>query len=73
LPFNVEYTLSVLRCKKRELSAAEKALAEAAEDIDTKYPRPTAEQVKIALEKIVSGATEDEPTAAEKEAINDLA
>jgi hypothetical protein len=73
LPFNVEYTLSVLRCKKRELSAAEKELAEAAEDIDTKYQRPTTEQVKIALEKIVSGAIEDEPTAAEKEAVNDLA
>jgi hypothetical protein len=72
LPFNVEYTLSVLRCKKRALSADEKAAADAAEDIDTKYVRPTAEEVKKTLEKITSGATEDDATESEKEAISDL-
>jgi hypothetical protein len=72
LPFNVEYTLSVLRCKKRALGAEEKAAADAAEDIDTKYPRPTAEEVKKTLEKIASGATEEEPSDSEKEAISDL-
>ena len=56
LPFNVEYTLSVLRCKKRSLSQDERALADAAEDIDSKYPRPTPEEVKKLLEKIVSGS-----------------
>jgi hypothetical protein len=75
LPFNVEYTLQVLRCKKRALSADERAAAEAAEvapnDIDSKYPRPTAEEVKKLLDKIVSGSTE-ETTDAEKEAISDL-
>lgn len=74
LPFNVEYTLSVLRCKKRVLSDAEKELANTAEDIDAKYTRPTADQVKIALEKLVAGVPDEavEPSSAEKEAINEL-
>lgn len=72
LPFNVEYTLQVLRCKKRSLSDAERAAADAAEEIDTKYPRPTPEEVKKTLEKMAAGATDDEATESEKEAINDL-
>jgi hypothetical protein len=73
--FNVEYTLSVLRCKKRALNAEEKALVAAAESIDTKYPRPTSEDVKNLLEKIKAGATEEDAggTNAEKEAAADLA
>ena len=41
LPFNVEYTVQVLRCKKRALTAEE--LQAIAEDktIDEKYPRQT--------------------------------
>ncbi len=73
LPFNVEYTLSVLRCKKRSLTPEEREAADAAEDIDTKYPRPTAEEIKKLLEKITTGASdEDIKTDAEKEAISDL-
>lgn len=74
LPFNVEYTLSVLRCKKRALSPEELALVNEAVDIDTKYPRPTSDQVKVSLEKIVSGATEEDaaPDASATEAINEL-
>lgn len=72
LPFNVEYTLQVLRCKKRALSAEEKALVAEAVDIDTKYPRPTASDIKVLLDKITTGATDAEPTAAEKEAIADI-
>ena len=71
-PINVEDTLKVLRCKKRALSADEKEAAEAAEDIDTKYPRPTPEDVKKTLERIVNGAAEEETTDSEKEAIADL-
>lgn len=59
LPFNVEYTLNVLRCKKRALTADERALADSAEDIDSKFPRPTPDEVKAALDKIVAGATEE--------------
>lgn len=71
LPFNVEYTLQVLRCKKRSLTPAEREAADAAEDIDSKYVRPTAEEVKKTLEKLVSGESE-EASGAEKEAINEL-
>lgn len=56
LPFNVEYTLAVLKCKKRTLTDDERAAVAAAEDIDTKVPRPTADEVRAALEKIVAGA-----------------
>lgn len=75
LPFNVEYTLSVLRCKQRALSPEELALVNEAVDIDTKYVRPTADQVKASLEKIVAGVTDEEPAAdsAAGEAINELA
>jgi hypothetical protein len=73
LPFNVEYTLQVLKCKKRPLTDAEKEVALAAEDIDTKYKRPTADDVKKALEKITSGSPEEVPAdAGSKEAINEL-
>jgi hypothetical protein len=72
LPFNVEYTLQVLRCKKRALSAEEKALVAEAVDIDTKYPRPSPSDIKILLDKITSGETDTEPTEAEKEAIADI-
>lgn len=74
LPFNVEYTLQVLRCKKRALTPEEVALVNEAVDIDTKYVRPTADQVKASLEKIVAGVSDEEPAAdsAAGEAINEL-
>jgi hypothetical protein len=72
LPFNVEYTLNVLRCKVAALTEEERTLANEAVDIDTKYVRPTADQVKQSLEKIVAGVTDEEPTGSEKEAINEL-
>lgn len=71
LPFNVEYTLQVLRCKKRSLTEAEREAADAAEDIDSKYVRPSAEEVKKTLEKMISGES-DEADPAAKEAINEL-
>lgn len=70
LPFNVEYTLAVLKCKKRALTADEKAAVEAAEDIDSKFPRPSAEEVRAAVEKIAQGAGEDEST--DSEAVKEL-
>lgn len=59
LPFNVEYTLAVLKCKKRSLTPEERAAANAAEDIDSKFQRPSPEEVKAALEKIAAGSEED--------------
>lgn len=64
LPFNVEYSLSVLKCKKRALTANELEAIEADPGIDSKYPRPTPEQVKETLDKILEGAS-DSPAAGE--------
>lgn len=58
LPFNVEYTLAVLKCKKRALTEAELEVVNSAQEIDSLYPRPTAAEVKALLEKITSGADE---------------
>lgn len=73
LPFNVEYTLSVLRCKKRALNDAEKTAVEAAQDIDELYPRPTSAEVKALLDRITTGDEENAEASAEaKEDISDL-
>jgi len=68
LPFNVEYTLAVLKCKKRSLREDERAAIAAAEDIDTKVPRPTADEVRAALEKISAGDSNDDAEALPEEA-----
>jgi hypothetical protein len=73
LPYNVEYNLSVLKCKVRPLSPEERELAEAAEDIDTKFPRPTPDEVKALLDKIMAGASEEAAsTGVDGEAVRDL-
>jgi len=71
LAFNVEYTLQVLRCKPRALTAAEQAAANAAVSIDEKFPRPKAEEILALLEKVNSGS-EDEGTESEQEAVKEL-
>lgn len=72
--FDVEYTLSVLRCKKRPLTPEEREVIAKEPDIDTKIPRPTAEEQKALLEKISKGHEGDEETStvAEREAAQDL-
>jgi hypothetical protein len=73
LPFNVEYTLQVLRCKARPLSAEERAMADAAKSIDEKFARPTEADVKALLEKITSNTEEDGDTpSSEQEAVKEL-
>lgn len=74
LAFNVEYTLQVLRCKKRSLSDNERTLADKAQSIDEKYTRPTAEEVRALIEKLQKGAEEeaDNQTDSEREAVKDL-
>lgn len=76
LPFNVEYTLSQLKLKKRALSEAEKALL-VAEDflpIDAKFIRQTPDEVKALLDRITKGEDEVAATAAgtDSEAVNEL-
>lgn len=74
LAFNVEYTLAVLKCKKRALSAEEKAVVDAAPTIDTIYTRPTSDEVKVLCERLVNGESEetDTPAAEQHEGINEL-
>jgi len=72
LPFNVEYTLQVLRCKPRPLSAEERKLADSAQSIDEKFPRPTAEEVKALLDKIAEQGDDDSGSDSEQEAVKEL-
>lgn len=73
LAFNISYDLSVLRCKPRALTDEERAAVAAAKSIDEKYPRPTEAEVLALLEKIASGAEEDQsPDAAAAEAVKEL-
>ena len=72
LAFNVEYTLQVLRCKPRALTEAERAAADSAQNIDDKFPRPTADEVKALLEKVTSQQDEDGGDESEQEAIKEL-
>lgn len=73
LAFNISYDLSVLRCKPRPLTDAEREAAIAAKSIDEKYPRPTEAEVLALLEKITTN-TEDSDTAdqAAAEAVKEL-
>lgn len=71
LPFNVEYTLAVLKCKRRALTADERAVAEAADDIDSKFPRPSSDEVRAAVEKIAQGAGEEDEST-DSEAVKEL-
>lgn len=73
LPFNVEYTLSQIKSKKRKLSAEEREMIAQAKDIDSKFPRPTADEVKANLDKILAGGGSDEEEAGtDGEAVKDL-
>ena len=58
--FNVEYTLSPLKCKRRALTEAERAAIAADPGIDAKYPRPTPDEVLATLNKIAKGAASEE-------------
>lgn len=73
LPFNVEYTLNVLRCKKRPLTEDEIAAVAAAPTIDTVYIRPTPAETKATCEKIKNGELADDAApAANAEGVNEL-
>ena len=74
LAFNVEYTLSQLKLKKRSLNDSERALIDTALPIDSKFIRQTADEVKALLDRMTKGADEtaSEDTGVDKEAVNDL-
>lgn len=74
LAFNVEYTLSVLRCKKRALTDEELQIVESAQSIDELVPRLTAdEQKKFIEENILDSAKSDEEVPEEmQEYVDDI-
>jgi hypothetical protein len=55
LPFNVEYTLNQIRCKKRPLTEDEKQLLTEMKPLEEILPRPTAEAQRKLLEKLSTG------------------
>jgi hypothetical protein len=72
LAFNVEYTLQVLRCKPRSLTPEERELADKAQNIDEKFPRPTPEEVLALLTKITTNTEEEATDESEQEAVKEL-
>lgn len=72
LAFNVEYTLMVLKCKKRPLTDEERQAVAAALDIDSKIVRPTPDEVKDLLEKITSDSSSEEDTDSVPEEVEEL-
>lgn len=75
LAFNVEYTLSQLKLKKRALTEEERVLVAAALTIDEKIVRPTSDEIKALCIKFTTGGSdEDEGTddGVDKEAVNEL-
>lgn len=74
LAFNVEYTLQVLRCKKRKLSDEEKALIKSAKPIDELLPRLTPEDQKKFIEETVMGSDSGNSTVPQEviEEVDDI-
>jgi hypothetical protein len=74
LPFNVEYTLSQLKLKKRPLSDAERAVIAEALPIDAKFIRQTSDEIKASLERLIKGIEDSASTDAgtDGEAVNEL-
>ena len=64
--------MQVLRCKARPLTDEERALADAAKNIDEKFPRPTEADVKALLEKITTNTEDGEAETSEQEAVKEL-
>lgn len=74
LAFNVEYTLSQLKLKKRALSEVEREVANTALSIDEKIPRQSHDEIKALLERLLKGENEapTEDAGIDKEAVNEL-
>jgi len=72
LAFNISYDLKPLKCKKRALTPEEREVAQAAKNIDEKYPRPTEAEVLALLEKITSNTDDEAGDDAAQEAVKEL-
>lgn len=73
LAFNVEYTLSQLKLKKRSLSEGERELIATALPIDAKFVRQTPDEVKALLDRMTKGEpAAEEAAGTDSEAVNEL-
>jgi len=74
LAFNVEYTLSQLKLKKRALNDAERQAIADSLTIDAKFVRQTPVEVKALLERMTKGESADTPADAgtDQESVNEL-
>jgi hypothetical protein len=72
LPFNVEYTLQVLRLKPRPLTAEERELIKDLKPIEEIVPRPTPEQQLTFLSKQGTSSEGDQPTETKVGSTDDL-
>jgi hypothetical protein len=72
LAYNVEYTLSVLKLKKRPLTDVEREEVSAALTIDAKFVRQTPVEIKALLDKIAKGVPEEAAAGTDQEAVNEL-
>lgn len=74
LAFNVEYTLSQLKLKKRALNDAERVAIAEGLPIDAKFIRQTSVEVKALLDRMTKGDSGDASSTpgADSEAINEL-
>jgi hypothetical protein len=61
LAFNVEYTLQVLRCKKRSLTPEERELVANAKDIEVSIPRLTSDEQKVFIEEHILDQDDSAP------------
>jgi hypothetical protein len=72
LPFNVEYTLQVLRLKPRALTAEERELIKDLKPIEEIVPRPTPEQQLTFLSKQGTSSEEEHSTESKVGSTDDL-
>lgn len=72
LPYNVEYTLHVLKCKPRPLTDEERELVKDLKSMDEVMPRPTPDAQKELLDRLHGKKTEetDEETLEEEFRVN---
>jgi hypothetical protein len=72
LAYNVEYTLSQLKLKKRALTEDERTAVAAALTIDAKFIRQSPAEVLALMQKLAKGVDADADAGTDAESVNEL-
>ena len=81
LPINVNYELQVLRCKPDPLTEEDLAKLEEFGDIDSHFPRPSVDELRVLIDKVLNGTGNESEESesqnessdnSEKEAVSEL-